>query len=74
MKKSLLEIINDVLKNSEKGEIKTIDGNMDLRADLGLDSIDLALLTVLIEDVYGIDVFEKRIITKLSEIIEILNE
>ena len=55
MKRSLLEIINEVLKENK---INELNPDASLKEDLGMDSLDLAYLTVLIEDEYGIDVFE----------------
>lgn len=73
MKEIVEKIIKEIL--SENGieyenEIKNED---DLR-DLGLTSFDLALLTVKIEDIYDIDIFEEGLITKVAEIVEILEK
>ena len=73
MKKSLLQIINEVLH--ESGEhIDNIVPAMDLRNDLGMDSMELALLTVLIEDEYGIDIFEDGLVSNVSDILKKLDE
>lgn len=42
----LLEIVNVVLQNRGKRTLKAISENSSLRDDLGLDSLDLAELTV----------------------------
>jgi len=39
-----------------------------LRNDLGFDSLDLAELTVKIEDIFDVDIFENRIVDTLQEI------
>jgi acyl carrier protein len=72
MKKSLLEIINEVLSEPEN-QIENITPEMDLRNDLGMDSMNLALLTVLIEEEYGIDIFEDGLVSNVSDILKKLN-
>lgn len=71
--KSLLEIINEVLENEGKNKINTLNSEMSLKDDLAMDSLDLAHLTVLIEEEYGIDIFEDTIIYKISDIEKKLN-
>jgi acyl carrier protein len=66
--KNLLEIINEVLENEGKNKIETLNPNLSLKDDLGMDSLDLAHLTVLIEEEYGIDIFEDFIIYTISDI------
>ena len=50
--KILLNIINGILESKGEKKIQEIKKNFNLRDDLGLDSIDLAELTVRIEDKY----------------------
>jgi len=73
MKKSLLQIINEVLSESDK-EVESISNETDLRNDLGMDSMNLALLTVLIEDEYGVDIFEDGLVSKVSDIQKRIDE
>lgn len=70
MKKSLLELINEVL---DENPISEIHADMHLRNDIGMDSLDLAHLTVLIEDEYGVDIFEETNIYTISDILEKIN-
>jgi acyl carrier protein len=72
MKRSLLEIINEVLSESDT-KVEAISTDMDLRNDLGMDSMNLAYLTVLIEDEYGIDIFADGLVSKVSDILNKLN-
>jgi acyl carrier protein len=72
MKRSLLEIINEVLSESDT-KVEAISTDMDLRNDLGMDSMNLAYLTVLIEDEYGIDIFADGFVSKVSDILNKLN-
>ena len=71
MKRSLLELINEVL---DENPLPTIHPDMHLRNDIGMDSLDLAHLTVLIEDEYGVDIFEETNIYTISDILEKINE
>ena len=70
----LLQLINIVLENRDKLTIKEISGSSDLRSDCGLDSLDLAELTVRIEAEYDVDIFEDGLITTVGEILNKLNE
>lgn len=70
MKKSLLELINEVLEENPLSEIYP---EMHLRNDIGMDSLNLAHLTVLIEDEYGIDIFEENNTYTISDILEKIN-
>jgi len=69
MKKSLLEIINEVLEDNNTS-ILELTPDMDLRDDIGLDSLNLAYLTVLIESEYGVDVFKDGIVKTIGDILE----
>ncbi len=70
----ILQIINTVLDNRNKLIIKDISNSSDLRNDCGLDSLDLAELTVRIEAEYDVDIFEEGLITTVGEILNKLNE
>jgi|LakMenEpi03Aug12_release.lakeMendotaPanAssembly.Ray.scaffolds.fasta_scaffold1028596_2 acyl carrier protein len=74
MKKNLKEIINEIQKENGVKLSITLNDNDDLINDIGLDSLDLAQLTVMIEDIYGIDVFENKIVRKVYEIKELISE
>ena len=68
MNNKLLQIINTIL--SKKGDkITEINLEHSLRKDLGFDSLDLAELTVRIEDEFEIDIFEDGIVDTIDEII-----
>ena len=66
---NLLSIINTVLSNRGKNSISRISENSHLRNDIGLDSLDLAELTVRIEAEYDIDIFEDGIVNTIGEIL-----
>lgn len=65
----MLGIINEILKKKGKPVLERLNPKLSLTNDLGLDSLDLAELTVRIEDRFGVDVFEDSIIDKIHEII-----
>ncbi|MDY0104813.1 MAG: acyl carrier protein [Lentimicrobium sp.] len=67
---NIIEIINIVLKNRGKDEMKIINESSSLREDIGFDSLDLAELTVRIEAEYEVDIFEDGIVNTVGEILE----
>jgi len=73
MMEKLEVIINTVLENRGKEKIENIQLESNLRNDLGLDSLDLAELTVRVEVEYDIDIFENGVVTTVGEIVKILN-
>jgi acyl carrier protein len=73
MEKKIQDIINQVLSNRGKTAIDELSANNDLRKDLGFDSLDLAELTVRIEAEFDVDIFENGLVSKVSEIFEIIN-
>ena len=70
MKEKILEILNTVLENSAKEKLSTLNIEMHLRNEIGLDSFELAELTVRIEAEYDIHIFEDGIVNTVREIIE----
>lgn len=64
----LKEIINEILDNSERETIKNIRDDMSLTDDIGFDSLDLAELTVHVEKVFGIDIFEDGFVESIGDI------
>jgi acyl carrier protein len=66
---NLLSIINTVLENRGKETLKGINENYSLKDDCGLDSLDLAELTVRIEAEYDVDIFEDGVVTTVGEIL-----
>lgn len=74
-KEKVIEIILSIL---EENELETIDldrfhADLKLIDDLGLDSFSLAQLTVEIESIYGVDVFEKKLIRTFGELLKELD-
>ena len=71
MKAKLLKILNLVLSNND---LSIIDVALYLRNDLGFDSINLAELTVRIEDKFDVDIFENGMVHTIQDICDILNK
>lgn len=70
----LKSIINDIL--DDKDDASTVDSitdSMSLTTDLGLDSLDLAEMTVRLEDEYGVDVFEDDVVDEIGDVLEKLD-
>jgi len=69
-------IIEIVKATAEDSNIELLSENITkeshLKDDVGLDSFSLALLTVKIEDEFGVDVFENAFPQTISDIIDIL--
>jgi len=66
-------IVNEVLEESGRDGFDGITRGTRLRADLGLDSLDLAVLTVKVEAKYGVDVFGDGVVTTVGEILDKLD-
>lgn len=69
MNEKLIEIINSILIKEDKQLLNELMPNISLRNDLGFDSLDLAELTVKIEDEFDVDIFENGIVDRLEEVI-----
>ncbi|EKX99343.1 acyl carrier protein [Selenomonas sp. oral taxon 138] len=68
MNQKLKEIIKGILEKKEKNLGEDVDLSMSLRKDLGFDSFDLAELTVLVEDEFGIDIFADGLVDTIQEV------
>ena len=71
---NILKIINIVLDNRDKLGISEISKSSHLRNDCGLDSLDLAELTVRIESEYDVDIFENGHVETVGDIMNKINE
>jgi acyl carrier protein len=71
---NILKIINIVLDNRDKLRISKISKSSHLRNDCGLDSLDLAELTVRIESEYDVDIFENGHVETVGDIMNKINE
>lgn len=65
----LLRILNVVRRNKRQSELLAVVGDPHLRRDLSFDSLDLAELTVRIEERFGVDVFDEGVIHSWGDIV-----
>ena len=69
METRVIEIIkNLIIENEIEISVENINKSSSLTDDLGLDSFNLAQLTVEIESEFGIDIFENGVIRKVGDI------
>lgn len=68
--KKLLKIINTVLVNADLPEIIKISPEISLRDELEFDSLNLAELTVRVEEEFGVDIFEDDMVNTIKEILD----
>jgi len=69
MKEKVIEIINSILRENDlEMYVEEINDSTKLTDDLGLDSFNLAQLTVEIESEFGVDIFENGVISTVGEI------
>jgi acyl carrier protein len=66
----LLGVVNDILESKDqKTPVDRLPGDLSLTDDIGLNSFDLAEMTVRVEDEYGVDVFEDEVIDTVGEVL-----
>ena len=68
MKDKVLKIINEIKENRGEKKINVLNDTDHLNNDLGLDSFDLAELTVKIEAEFDKDIYEDGVIFTVKEI------
>ena len=69
MKEKVIEIIkNLIIENEIEVSNEEINDSTSLTNDLGLDSFNLAQLTVEIESEFGVDIFENGVISTVGDI------
>jgi acyl carrier protein len=66
---SCLEIINQVRVNKGLESVATMRTTDRLREDLGFDSMDMAELTVRLEQRFDVDVFADGVIATVGELL-----
>ena len=71
MKDKLVEIILNLIdENGIESSVKEINEFTSLTDDLGLDSFNLAQLTVELESEFGVDIFENGVISNVGDILK----
>jgi len=68
MENKLIEIINSILNRKGHLVITELEMGKSLRTDFGFDSLDLAELTVKIEDQFDCDIFEDGLVDLIQEV------
>lgn len=74
MLERLAIILNDIREEKDEDRLEKITENMSLRKDIGLDSLDLALLTAKLEDEFDVDVFEAGIVDNVADILALVEK
>lgn len=70
LKATLREKINAILRRKPGAEpVDDLPRDASMTDDLGLESLDLAELTVKIEEDHGVDVFEDEVVDEVSEVL-----
>lgn len=69
MDQSLLIIINEVRAHKKLRPLATLSAEMRLREEAELTSLDLAELTVRIEEAFGVDVFADGLVSTVGEVV-----
>jgi acyl carrier protein len=69
MKDKVIQIIKNILRENDiEVSVEEINDSTVLMDDLGLDSFNMAQLTVEIESEFGVDIFEKGVISTVGDI------
>ena len=74
MLEEIANILNDIREEKGEDRLKNINEDMSLRHDIGFDSLDLALLTAKLDDEYDVDVFERGVVDKVSEVLALVEK
>lgn len=70
-RETLKTILNDILSEKEEGSpVDSLSNDVSLTDDLGLDSLDLAEMTVRVEDRCGVDVFDEEVVDEVGEVLD----
>ena len=70
MPPSLLSVVNEVRTNKGQPPVEALASSLRWREDLGFESLDLAELTVRIEEKFGVDVFADGLVTTVGEVVQ----
>lgn len=68
--RTLLELVNTVRVHQGREPVQALHPDWRLREDLGFSSLDLAELTVRIEERFGVDVFADGVVRCWGEVQE----
>ena len=65
----LLDVVNDIRNKKGFKKLNQLNNSDVLTDDLGLDSLDLAELTVRVQDEFNVDIYENGIVNRVDEVI-----
>ena len=68
MENDVLEIVNLIREGKNLNKFDSLKESMSLREDLEFSSFDLAELTVRLEEIYDIDIFEDGLVETVGEV------
>ena len=68
IERELTRLVNGVRQHKELPSLTSIAPGADLRGELALTSLDLAELTVRIQDRFGVDVFAAGVVRRWDEL------
>ena len=68
MSSLLLAVVNEVRVNKGQPPLEALVASLSWREDIGFESLDLAELTVRIEEKFGVDVFADGIVSTVGEV------
>ena len=63
-------MINEVRANKRQPPVEVLSPSLRWREDIGFESLDLAELTVRIEEKFGVDVFADGLVATVGEVVE----
>ena len=65
---TLLQLINAIRAKKQRPALETLDDSMQLRGEIGFDSLDLAEFVVKIERDHDVDIFADGILQSIGEV------
>ncbi len=68
MRNEIVKAINFITAKKNQSPLVVFEPSLRLREDLGLDSLAMAELTVRIEAISGVDIFEHGVVRTLGEV------
>jgi acyl carrier protein len=73
MEEKLYQIVNHILIKRKSSPLSSFEHNMSLRNDIGFDSLELAELTVRLENEFNIDIFEDGLVDNIGDVLRRLS-
>ncbi len=64
----LLDVINDIRRDAGVPALEKLHRDLQLREDIGFDSLELAVLVVKLEAAFGVDIFAEGAVVTIGEV------